>query len=125
MFQCRGTNGFRRQDEKCSLFPAAEQREVGTSIQAHHPLLSTARTDLVFGRMLQVVRSNPSNKVCDLVDAPASFNSDVWKHFGFCRSRNEKGAKMLDREDTTCQTLAGSITVFHKIKAIATYECLH
>lgn len=34
-----------------------------------------------------------SGEVCEIVDVPAGFISDVWKHFGFHLLRNEKGEK--------------------------------
>lgn len=41
-----------------------------------------------------------SDKVCELADAPASFNSEAWRHFGFLRSRSEEGEQLTDREKT-------------------------
>lgn len=37
-------------------------------------------------------------KVCQIVHVPASFKSDVWKHFSFPESRDEKGGKVADRQ---------------------------
>lgn len=31
-----------------------------------------------------------SDKGCEIADAPVSLKSDVWKHFGFAVSRNDK-----------------------------------
>lgn len=39
-----------------------------------------------------------SDTVCEIVDASASFKSDVLKHFGFPVPRNEKGEKVMDRQ---------------------------
>lgn len=83
VFQCRGTNGFRRQDEKCSLFPAAERREVGTSM--HAPSSFAPHSSYGFGGRPKVVDAASAEEQTEQQSlwSPASFNSDVWKHFGF------------------------------------------
>ncbi|MED6237547.1 hypothetical protein ATANTOWER_027389 [Ataeniobius toweri] len=39
----------------------------------------------------------------DIVNAPAAFKSEVWTHFGFVVSRNEKGEKVTDKQQTMCK----------------------
>lgn len=51
--------------------------------------------------------AEPSDKVCKTWDAPASFETDGWKHFGFPASRNEKAEKVTERHRTirrNCRT---------------------
>lgn len=40
----------------------------------------------------------------EIEDAPSCFKSDVWQHFGFPKSENEKGGKIKDK--TTCKFLS-------------------
>ena len=36
----------------------------------------------------------------EIVDAPTSFKSDVWEHFGFPKTVNDKGEKITDKKNT-------------------------
>lgn len=40
-------------------------------------------------------KGEPSDKVCEVAAAPASFRSAAWMRFGFPVSRNEKGDKKV------------------------------
>lgn len=40
----------------------------------------------------------PNDNVCEYADAPASFKPEVWKHFGFPASGNQKVEKVTDRK---------------------------
>lgn len=47
-----------------------------------------------------------SDRVCEIVDAPVSFQRDVWKHCGFPLSRRETGGKVRGSQKaihTSCQ----------------------
>nr|XP_055035499.1 E3 SUMO-protein ligase ZBED1-like [Misgurnus anguillicaudatus] len=39
----------------------------------------------------------------EIAEPKTNFKSNVWKHFGFLVTRNEKGEKVTDRENTTCR----------------------
>ena len=39
----------------------------------------------------------------DIEDAPNSFKSDVWRHFGFPKTKNEKGEVVTDKTKTVCR----------------------
>lgn len=39
----------------------------------------------------------------EIMKAPAAFKSDVWKHFSFAVSRNERGEKVTDKHKTICR----------------------
>lgn len=45
------------------------------------------------------------NTVCESVNAPVTFKSGAWKHFGFSVSRDEKEEKETDRQINYMQTL--------------------
>lgn len=49
---------------------------------------TSSRINIVFFRPQG--KGRLCDAVCDKADAPASFESDVTKHFGFSISRNEK-----------------------------------
>lgn len=46
-------------------------------------------------------REAKSDEVCEIADAVASFQSEMWKHFPV--SRNEKDKEVTDRQKTTCR----------------------
>lgn len=48
-----------------------------------------------------MARKKPGNKVFEIADDPVSFDDDVWKHFVFPVSRNEKKEKVTD-QTTVC-----------------------
>lgn len=63
----------------------AERGEVGTPVTVSL-CTKLANTDRVVGRKcwtLQVAKGQPSEDVCEVVEAPVSFRSDGWKHFWF------------------------------------------
>lgn len=75
----------------------------------HHPVLSAC----LYGssRRVKVVdtasgEGKAKDKPSETVDAAASFKSDVWEHFGFPVSRNEKGEKVPDRPKNNMKTLS-------------------
>lgn len=71
-------------------------------MSVHHPLCC-ARTDLLAEQKrwtLQSEEGEVSDKVCESADAPASFSSEAWRHFGFLLPRSEEGGKVTDREKT-------------------------
>lgn len=39
----------------------------------------------------------------DVEDAPTSFKSDVWRHFGFPKIKNESGEVVTDKTKTVCR----------------------
>lgn len=57
-------------------------REKGTKLQLLIPVSEIDRS--------HKLKEEPSDKVCQVVDTPASFESDTRKHFGFAVSRYEK-----------------------------------
>lgn len=72
----------------------AEWREVETTVTSQCTPLT--HTDLAAERKqwtLQVARENRVARFAKVLDAPASLQSDVQKHFSFCTSRSERGEK--------------------------------
>lgn len=39
----------------------------------------------------------------EIAEAPNNFKSEVWKHFGFPKTVNEKGEKIIDKTNTICK----------------------
>lgn len=46
-----------------------------------------------------------SDEVCEIVDVPAGFISDVWQRFGFHLLRNEKSEKVTDNNNMQTLTV--------------------
>lgn len=59
-------------------------------LHTHHPWCPTYWLDLEGETRL--------TEVFEISEAPATFRSDMWKHFGFPVSRNEKGEKVTDKQ---------------------------
>ena len=39
----------------------------------------------------------------EIEEAPIKFKSDVWKHFGFPKTVNKNGEKIVDKTNTICK----------------------
>lgn len=84
-------------------------------------------TDLVIHHKWRSGEGKLSDKVCESVVAPASLRSDIWKHFSFPLSRNEKGEKLTDRQITVnrqCQCCARLSTSCHRNAHLKTVTVL-
>lgn len=58
----------------------AIRRERGTSY--HHPLRSARLYRSCRAKVAASDEAEPIDRDCEIADAPASFKSDLWKHFG-------------------------------------------
>lgn len=72
---------------------------------AHHLLVSAHLYISNNREHCKKSQGEPSDKVCEIVDAPASFKCGVWNHFGLPISRNENMRKCDEQKRNNMQTL--------------------
>lgn len=80
------------------LFSAAAKQSGGNGTVCHRPVdahqpLHSARSCRSRAKVEGAACGEPSGKVCETADGRTTFKNDVWKHFGFPASRNNKGEK--------------------------------
>lgn len=82
-WECISINNFTvSEQQKCLGVIADVYDTYHRPMRAHHSFAL---------RSLMQLMQNPADKVCEITDAPASLESDVWKHFP--ATRNENGGK--------------------------------
>lgn len=86
-------------------------------VPAHNPLRSARSSKPSRGRA-KMAEGEPSDKVRETADAAASFKSDMWRRRGFPVSRNEKGGKLTERQETTPTTLLFAHVLVLVIKSL-------
>lgn len=75
------------------------QCQLPSAVCSHHPLHSDLGVENKSGRHHSGEGGEPGDRVCEIVDAPASFEPDMEKHSGFPESRNENGDKASDGKE--------------------------
>lgn len=86
-----------KNEKKVVVFSAAVKRVEGSRNYGYHEHIHAPQPVWVeSGRwwMWQhVATGEPRDKICEIV--PVRFKPDMWKHFGFSMSRNDKGGNLF------------------------------
>lgn len=84
---------FLARKENCSY-----HRPTRVHLSLRSACLCSANSRLKVTDASRSVKAEPSEKVCETAEAPTSYKSAIWRHFGFLVARNEKRDKVTDRK---------------------------